>query len=488
MLHISIKKTAAAAAVTLAFVAGSVLSQADVSPISQALAQQAQLPDFTKLVEDNGKAVVSIEVTQKASKRRTDSFRGIPKDKLDELHRFGFPFPFPFQGPDGFQDRVPARKGQGSGFIISPDGLILTNHHVVKGADEIKVHLTDDREFKAKVLGSDAKTDIAVIKIDGKDLPNVKLGNSDNVKVGEWVAAIGAPFGLENTVTSGIVSAKSRNLPSDQFVPFIQTDAAVNPGNSGGPLFNMKGEVIGINSQIFSTSGGFMGLSFAIPINLALQIKDDLVKNGKVSRGRLGVMIQSMSPELAKSFGLEKNKGALIAQIEKDSAAEKAGLHEGDIVIFFDGKELQGAADLSRAVASAKPDTEHKVKVLRDGKEVEFKVKLDSASDSSVETGAKAEEARGRFGVTVRGLNDEEKKKFDNGLVVVESHGPAAEAGIKSGDIILSVGGQKIRNFEQFKEAVDKAQKSVAVQIARGGSRSFIVVKLDPKDQKEEKK
>ena len=218
------------------------------------------------------------------------------------------------------------------------------------------------------------------------------------------------PFGLENTVTSGIVSAKSRNLPSDQFVPFIQTDAAVNPGNSGGPLFNMKGEVIGINSQIFSTSGGFMGLSFAVPIDLALQIKDELVKHGKVNRGRLGVMIQTMSPELAKSFGLEKNKGALIAQIQKDSAAEKAGLQEGDIVILFDGKSIDNAADLSRAVASARPDTEHKVKVLREGKEAEVKVKLDAAADTSVAKGKAAEEARGRLGVTVRGLNDEEKK------------------------------------------------------------------------------
>lgn len=481
------KKTAAAAAVTFAFVAGSLVQTTPIAPISSAHAQQAQLPDFTKLVEDNGKAVVSIQVTQKASARKNGgSFKGMPKDKMDELRRFGFPFPFP--GPDGFEGRMPERKGQGSGFIISPDGLILTNHHVVDGADEIKVHLADDREFKAKVIGSDAKTDVAVIKIDGKDFPCVKLGNSKDVKVGEWVAAIGAPFGLENTVTSGIVSAKSRNLPSDQFVPFIQTDAAVNPGNSGGPLFNMKGEVIGINSQIFSTSGGFMGLSFAVPIDLALQIKDELVKHGKVSRGRLGVMIQTMSPELAKSFGLEKNKGALIAQIQKDSAAEKAGLQEGDIVLLFDGKAIDNAADLSRAVASARPDTEHKVKVLREGKEVEVKVKLDAAADTSVAKGQAAEEARGRLGVTVRGLNEEEKKKFGDGLVVVESHGPAAEAGIKEGDVLLSVGGKKIRSFEQFKDAVNAADKTLALQVARDGSRTFLAVKLDPKDKKEEKK
>lgn len=487
MLRISMKKTAAAAAVTFAFVAGSLVQTSPIAPITSAHAQQAQLPDFTKLVEDNGKAVVSIQVTQKAAVRKNaNPFKGMPKDKLDELRRFGFPFPFP--GPDGFEDRMPERKGQGSGFIISPDGLILTNHHVVDGADEIKVHLTDDREFNAKVIGNDAKTDVAVIKIDGKDLPCVKLGNSKDVKVGEWVAAIGAPFGLENTVTSGIVSAKSRNLPSDQFVPFIQTDAAVNPGNSGGPLFNMKGEVIGINSQIFSTSGGFMGLSFAVPIDLALQIKDELVKHGKVNRGRLGVMIQTMSPELAKSFGLEKNKGALIAQIQKDSAAEKAGLQEGDIVILFDGKGIDNAADLSRAVASARPDTEHNVKVLREGKEAEVKVKLDAAADTSVAKGKAAEEARGRLGVTVRSLNDEEKKKYGDGLVVVESHGPASEAGIKEGDVLLSVGGKKIRSFEQFKDAVNAADKTLALQVARDGSRTFLAVKLDPKDKKEEKK
>lgn len=481
------KKTAAAAAVTFAFVAGSLVQTSPIAPITSAHAQQAQLPDFTKLVEDNGKAVVSIQVTQKAAVRKNaNPFKGMPKDKLDELRRFGFPFPFP--GPDGFEGRMPERKGQGSGFIISPDGLILTNHHVVDGADDIKVHLTDDREFNAKVIGSDAKTDVAVIKIDGKDLPCVKLGNSKDVKVGEWVAAIGAPFGLENTVTSGIVSAKSRNLPSDQFVPFIQTDAAVNPGNSGGPLFNMKGEVIGINSQIFSTSGGFMGLSFAVPIDLALQIKDELVKHGKVNRGRLGVMIQTMSPELAKSFGLEKNKGALIAQIQKDSAAEKAGLQEGDIVILFDGKGIDNAADLSRAVASARPDTEHNVKVLREGKEAEVKVKLDAAADTSVAKGKAAEEARGRLGVTVRGLNDEEKKKYGDGLVVVESHGPASEAGIKEGDVLLSVGGKKIRSFEQFKDAVNAADKTLALQVASDGSRTFLAVKLDPKDKKEEKK
>ena len=268
--------------------------------------QLSGLPDFTKLVEDNGKAVVSISTVKKA--KRLGPQNGVPDEQLEMLRRFGFPFPFgDFNGPG----MTPERRGQGSGFIIDPNGIILTNNHVVDGADEVTVHLTDKREFKAKVIGTDPKTDIAVIKIEGKNLPVVKLGKSDDVKVGEWVAAIGAPFGLDNTVTAGIVSAKSRNLPDEQFVPFIQTDVAVNPGNSGGPLFNMKGEVIGINSQIFSTSGGFMGLSFAIPIDLAVQIKDELMKNGKVSRGRLGILMQQLTPELAKSFNLKDAKGAL---------------------------------------------------------------------------------------------------------------------------------------------------------------------------------
>ncbi|WP_289184585.1 DegQ family serine endoprotease [uncultured Parasutterella sp.] len=497
MIRLSLKKTAAAAAVTLAFTAGALLqNDSALSPVAPAAAQQiqSQLPDFTKLVEENGKTVVSIEVSKKPksmpSRGGSDHFRGIPKDQLDLLRRFGFPFgpDFEFRGPNGSMPEMPARKGQGSGFIISPDGIILTNHHVIDGADEITVHLTDNREFKGKVLGSDEKTDIAVVKIDAKDLPAAKLGNSEKVKVGEWVAAIGAPFGLENTVTSGIVSAKSRNLPSDQFVPFIQTDAAVNPGNSGGPLFNMKGEVIGINSQIFSTSGGFMGLSFAIPIDLALQIKDDLIKDGKVHRGKLGVVIQTLTPELAKSFGLEKAKGALVAEVTKDSAANKAKIEEGDIILFFDDKEIEKASDLSRSVASAKPSTEHTVKVLRDGKEVTLKVKLDSASDSDVPTEAQQAKSKGRLGVSVRPLSDEEKKKFGDGLFVVSSEGAAAKAGIKEGDVLLSVGGKKIRSFDQFKKAVENAKDTLALQVAREGSRIYVAVKLDDKEKKEEKK
>ena len=381
MLRISMKKTAAAAAVTFAFVAGSLVQTSPIAPITSAHAQQAQLPDFTKLVEDNGKAVVSIQVTQKAAVRKNaNPFKGMPKDKLDELRRFGFPFPFP--GPDGFEDRMPERKGQGSGFIISPDGLILTNHHVVDGADEIKVHLTDDREFNAKVIGSDAKTDVAVIKIDGKDLPCVKLGNSKDVKVGEWVAAIGAPFGLENTVTSGIVSAKSRNLPSDQFVPFIQTDAAVNPGNSGGPLFNSYGEVIGITTAKYSTSSSgtnVEGLGFAIPINDVKNIISDLIQYGYVTgKPYMGITGVTMSASVAQQYGVTNAVlGVYVATVEDGSCSAKAGLQPGDIITAMDEDDVVTFQDLEAAKATHQAGDTVTLTVFRNGEKLELSLTLD---------------------------------------------------------------------------------------------------------------
>ena len=318
----NVLKPAAAAMAVAALIAGTTLVSAPVLAADATPSVRAELPNFVDLVEKYGKGVVNISTVREARQiAGADPFGGMDEQSAEIFRRFGFPMPFTFGGPR----EVPEQRGTGSGFIISADGLILTNHHVVDGADTITVRLTDNREFKGKVLGSDAKTDIAVVKIDAKDLPVLKMGNSDNLKVGEWVAAIGSPFGLDNTVTAGIVSAKSRKLPNDQYVPFIQTDVAVNPGNSGGPLFNMNGEVVGINSQIFSTSGGFMGLSFAIPIDLALQIKDQLVKTGKVTRGRIGVMIQNITPELAESFGLKSVKGAIVAQIDKDEGAHIAG-------------------------------------------------------------------------------------------------------------------------------------------------------------------
>ena len=455
----------------------------NVSVFPEAHAQTSQLsglPDFTKLVEDNGKAVVSISTVRKA--KRVGPQNGMPDEQLEMLRRFGFPFPFgDFNGPG----MTPERRGQGSGFIIDPNGIILTNHHVVDGADEVTVHLTDKREFKAKVLGTDPKTDIAVIKIEGKDLPVVKLGKSENVKVGEWVAAIGAPFGLDNTVTAGIVSAKSRNLPDEQFVPFIQTDVAVNPGNSGGPLFNMKGEVIGINSQIFSTSGGFMGLSFAIPIDLAVQIKDELMKNGKVSRGRLGILMQQLTPELAKSFNLKEAKGALIAQIEKDGPADKAGLRDGDIVIEYNGKPIADIRELSQAVASTKPGAKVKVKAMREGKPVSLVIVVgEMPTDGKLNFKKPAASQNNALGANVRPLNDKEKKRVSNGLFVESVYGAAAEAGMRRGDIIISAGGKKIRTEKDLNEVVSKAKGSLAVLVDRNGSREFIPVKLSDEVKK----
>lgn len=455
----------------------------NVSVFPEAHAQTSQLsglPDFTKLVEDNGKAVVSISTVRKA--KRVGPQNGMPDEQLEMLRRFGFPFPFgDFNGPG----MTPERRGQGSGFIIDPNGIILTNNHVVDGADEVTVHLTDKREFKAKVLGTDSKTDIAVIKIEGKDLPIVKLGKSENVKVGEWVAAIGAPFGLDNTVTAGIVSAKSRNLPDEQFVPFIQTDVAVNPGNSGGPLFNMKGEVIGINSQIFSTSGGFMGLSFAIPIDLAVQIKDELMKNGKVSRGRLGILMQQLTPELAKSFNLKEAKGALIAQIEKDGPADKAGLRDGDIVIEYNGKPIADIRELSQAVASTKPGAKVKVKAMREGKPVSLVIVVgEMPTDGKLNFKKPAASQNNALGANVRPLNDKEKKRVSNGLFVESVYGAAAEAGMRRGDIIISAGGKKIRTEKDLNEVVSKAKGSLAVLVDRNGSREFIPVKLSDEVKK----
>lgn len=455
----------------------------NVSVFPEAHAQTSQLsglPDFTKLVEDNGKAVVSISTVRKA--KRVGPQNGMPDEQLEMLRRFGFPFPFgDFNGPG----MTPERRGQGSGFIIDPNGIILTNSHVVDGADEVTVHLTDKREFKAKVLGTDPKTDIAVIKIEGKDLPVVKLGKSENVKVGEWVAAIGAPFGLDNTVTAGIVSAKSRNLPDEQFVPFIQTDVAVNPGNSGGPLFNMKGEVIGINSQIFSTSGGFMGLSFAIPIDLAVQIKDELMKNGKVSRGRLGILMQQLTPELAKSFNLKEAKGALIAQIEKDGPADKAGLRDGDIVIEYNGKPIADIRELSQAVASTKPGAKVKVKAMREGKPVSLVIVVgEMPTDGKLNFKKPAASQNNALGANVRPLNDKEKKRVSNGLFVESVYGAAAEAGMRRGDIIISAGGKKIRTEKDLNEVVSKAKGSLAVLVDRNGSREFIPVKLSDEVKK----
>lgn len=471
----TLKPAAVIAAAAIAF-SGALLSATPA--VASGLAPQTtvattQLPDFVQLVEKYGKGVVNISTVREARVVEGADPFGFDERHAEIFRRFGFPFPF-----GGGPRQEPERRGTGSGFIISADGLILTNHHVVDGADEIKVRLTDNREFTGKVLGSDAKTDIAVVKIDAKDLPYLTMGNSDELKVGEWVAAIGSPFGLDNTVTSGIVSAKSRKLPSDQYVPFIQTDVAVNPGNSGGPLFNMKGEVVGINSQIFSTSGGFMGLSFAIPSNLAMQIKDQLVKNGKVTRGRIGVVIQSVTQDLAESFGMKTPKGAIVSQVEKDGPAAKAGLQEGDIITAVNGRAIDDSVDMPVIISSMAPGSIAKLSIIRNNKDMTLDVKVEEAPNESASSNASKTAAANKLGVTVRPLNDEEKAKAETeGLLVTESTGAARKAGIREGDIIVNVNGVKIKKTDDLARVLEK-NKNLRVLVQRRDGRIFIPVRL----------
>lgn len=471
----TLKPAAVIAAAAIAF-SGALLSATPA--VASGLAPQAtvattQLPDFVQLVEKYGKGVVNISTVREARVVEGADPFGFDERHAEIFRRFGFPFPF-----GGGPRQEPERRGTGSGFIISADGLILTNHHVVDGADEIKVRLTDNREFTGKVLGSDAKTDIAVVKIEAKDLPYLTMGNSDELKVGEWVAAIGSPFGLDNTVTAGIVSAKSRKLPSDQYVPFIQTDVAVNPGNSGGPLFNMKGEVVGINSQIFSTSGGFMGLSFAIPSNLAMQIKDQLVKNGKVTRGRIGVVIQSVTQDLAESFGMKAPKGAIVSQVEKDGPAATAGLQEGDIITAVNGKAIDDSVDMPVIIGSMAPGSIAKLSIIRNNKDMTLDVKVEEAPNESASSNASKTAAANKLGVTVRPLNDEEKAKAETeGLLVTESTGAARKAGIREGDIIVNVNGVKIKKTDDLARVLEK-NKNLRVLVQRRDGRIFIPVRL----------
>jgi serine protease Do len=452
-----------------------VLAAGVAAPAANPAATSLPLTGFTELVKTYGPAVVNISVS--GTQKTAAQFPGMPDFDDDS------PFREFFRGFRGMVPRggnVPIR-GLGSGFIVSPDGYILTNAHVVANADEVWVRLTDRRELKAKVIGSDKQSDIAVLKIDAKNLPTVKIGTSQSVNPGEWVAAIGSPFGFESSVSAGIVSAKSRSLPDANYVPFIQTDVAVNPGNSGGPLFNLAGEVIGINSQIYSRSGGYQGISFAIPIEVAMNVKDQIVKHGKVTRGRLGVTVQEVNAPLAESFGLDRPRGALVSSVDDSGPAMKAGVEAGDIILKYDGKPIERSADLPLLVANTAPGARAEIEVWRNRSTKRLTV---AAAESKGERLAANDEdvgkPKGRLGVAVRPLTPEERRELrGKGGVIVEDVGGAAErAGVQAGDIVVSINGHAVKSPEDLRDHVSKSGRNAALLIQRDGRQIFVPVEL----------
>lgn len=444
----------------------------------------ANLPDFRGLVKEASPAVVNISTVQRRGGPDFQQRYGLPQDVPDIFrHFFGIPMPSPGPAPRGGQERT----SLGSGFIISRDGYILTNNHVVKDADEIIVRLNDRRELEAKLIGADESTDLAVLKVEATNLPTVKLGNSDALEVGEWVVAIGSPFGFDYSVTAGIVSAKGRSLPNDNYVPFIQTDVAINPGNSGGPLFNLDGRVVGINSQIYTRSGGFMGVSFAIPINVAMEVTEQLKDKGRVSRGWLGVVIQEVSKDLAESFGLEQAAGALVAQIVPGSPADAADLQNGDIITHFNGRQIFMSSDLPHQVGRVKPGTKVTMDVVRNGKRRKVSVTIGTLPDADsaelAQNTAPKERTSNRLGLVVADLNDNQRKNIGDGVVVREvRQGTAAQAGLINGDIITLINGQPVRSAEEFEKIVAAlpAGRSVPIRIVRRGSAMFIPLRIAP--------
>ncbi|HSG74916.1 MAG TPA: DegQ family serine endoprotease [Burkholderiales bacterium] len=445
-------------------------------------AQGRDLPDFTHLVEAHGAAVVNVSTTQAPRRASTPQVPNIEDEEMLEFFRRFIPRqPGPGSRPES--------RSLGSGFIISPDGYILTNAHVIDAADEIDVRLTDKREFKARVIGADKRTDVALIKIEASNLPAVRMGDPSRLKVGEWVVAIGSPFGFENTVTAGIVSAKGRSLPQENFVPFIQTDVAINPGNSGGPLFNMKGEVVGVNSQIYSRTGGFMGLSFAIPIDVALDIQSQLREKGRVSRGRIGVVIQEVTKDLAVSFGLQKPHGALVNSVEKGSPADKAGIEATDIITRFDGKEVDSSSDLPRIVGGTRPGSQVQVEVWRKGASRLLSITVGELLEERIAAREAPREpkpaplAANRLGVVVSELSAEQKRelKLAHGLVVAEVR-PNARAELRRGDILLKLvyNGRHtdLKTTEQLNKLLAGLDKNavITLQVRRGDSTAFVSV------------
>jgi len=435
------------------------------------------LPDFSSIVAQYGPAVVNVRVAGMVATGEHEE-HDMPGPNPDAQDPFGDLFRrFQQQTP---HQAVPMR-GMGSGFIVSPDGIILTNAHVVAGSSEVTVKLIDKREFRARVLGLDKQTDIAVRKIDAHDLPVVKIGNASQERVGEWAVAIGAPFGFENTATAGIISAKARSLPDQGYVQFIQTDVPVNPGNSGGPLFNLDGEVIGINSQIYSGTGGYQGVSFAIPINLAMQIEQQLVKNGKVERAQLGISIQSVDQSLAQAFGMKQATGALISSVSPDSPGAKAGLQPGEIILKFNDQPIADAADLPPLVASVKPGDTATLSLWHQGHMREVSVKLgDAASKSTVATALESDSGKARLGLAVRPLtpNEREQAQVSGGLMVDHVSGPAAKAGIEPGDIVLALNGEPVTSVTQLRELVAKDGQHLALLVQHQDARIFVPIDI----------
>lgn len=439
-------------------------------------AQAKELPDFTELVEKQGMAVVNVSTTQTVQNENVfPQMPNIPEG--DPFFDFFRRFAPPQGGPRNYES-----KSLGSGFIISADGYILTNAHVVDSAEEVIVKLTDKREFKAKVIGADKRTDVALIKINATALPKVTFGDPNSLKVGEWVAAIGSPFGFENSVTAGIVSAKGRSLPQENYVPFIQTDVAINPGNSGGPLFNLKGEVVGINSQIYSRTGGFMGLSFAIPIDVAMDVSNQLRATGKVSRGWLGVSIQEVSKELAESFKLSKASGALIAAVEKGSPAEKGGLQASDVVLKFEGKEIQSSSELPRLVGGTKPGTKVTLQVWRKGASKDMSMVVgEFPAEKIAQRLPKPGKSADKAGLIVSDLTAEQRQQLNinGGILVEDAQGSASRAGIRRGDVILALNNSNVKGVEQFGQLLAQAKGSnIALLIRRGDGALYVPLKL----------
>ncbi|MCG3190430.1 MAG: hypothetical protein LKCHEGNO_03154 [Burkholderiaceae bacterium] len=443
---------------------------------------QGQLPDFTELAEKWSPSVVNIRTLERT---RAAPGSGVDPSVEEFFRRFGIPMPGrpdPRRGPRGDE---PQQRGVGSGFILTADGYVMTNAHVVDGADEVLVTLTDKREFKAKIIGFDKRTDVAVVKIEATGLPAVRIGDVGKLKVGEWVMAIGSPFGLENTVTAGIVSAKQRD--TGDYLPFIQTDVAINPGNSGGPLLNMRGEVIGINSQIYSRSGGFMGISFAIPIDEAMRVADQLRTSGRVIRGRIGVTIAPVTKEVAEAIGLGKPMGALVQGVESGGPADKAGIEAGDIIVKFDGKAVEKSVDLPRIVGDTKPGSRSPLQVFRRGATRELQVTVgEFEADRPVrraqsEPGASSPQSKSVLGLTVSELTDAQKRdlKLKGGVRVDAAEGAAARAGLQEGDVILAIDNTEVTDLKQFLSIAARVEKSraVSVMVRRGEYVNYLVIR-----------